>query len=301
MHIGRCCLRSLVIVLLVSSSVSAATRLQVAATIFPLYDLVRQVAGERAEVVLLVPPGASPHTIAFTPGTVRQLAGSQCLFVIGHGLDDWAAQLADHAGVAQTIVVDAGIPLRTAEHAEHGHGGRRGQTASHGAVDPHYWLAIPHAQQIVQTIATTLKRLDPAGRQEYERRAGAYQQQLQAADAAIRRGFAEIARRDVAFFHAAFTYFAAAYGLHVVATFEEVPGREPGPQRVAAFLRRVRAYRLRALFVEPQLDIGPIKSLARDLGVTLYELDPLGGSAGRESYLAMMHYNATRIAAALRE
>ena len=301
MRIGQRCLMIIVIVLVVSSRGWAAPRLQVAATIFPLYDLVRQVAGERAEVVLLVPPGASPHTIAFAPGTVRQLAGSQCLFVIGHGLDDWAAQLADHAGVTQTVVVDVRIALRAAEHGAHGHDGRPKQPTHHGAVDPHYWLAIPHAQQIVRTIATTLSTLDPAGRKEYEQRAAAYQQQLQAADDAIRRVFADVARREVAFFHTAFTYFAAAYGLRIVATFEEAPGREPGPQRVAAFLRRVRAHRLRALFVEPQLDTGPITSLARDLGVTLHELDPLGGRAGRESYLAMMHYNATRIAAALRE
>ena len=63
MHIGRRCLVSMVIVLVVSSSAWAAPRLQVAATIFPLYDLVRQVAGEHAKVVLLVPPGASPHTV----------------------------------------------------------------------------------------------------------------------------------------------------------------------------------------------------------------------------------------------
>ncbi len=301
MHIGRRCLVSMVIVLVVSSSAWAAPRLQVAATIFPLYDLVRQVAGEHAKVVLLVPPGASPHTVAFTPGTVRQLAGSQCLFVIGHGLDDWAAQLAEHAGVTRTVAVDARIALRAAKHEEHGHGGRQVQTAHQDALDPHYWLAIPHAQQIVQTIATALSTLDPAGRKAYEQRAAAYDQQLQAADDAIRRMLADLPRRDVAFFHPAFTYFAAAYGLRIVATFEEAPGREPGPQRVAAFLRRVRTHRLRALFIEPQLDTGPITSLARDLGVTLHELDPLGGPAGRESYLAMMHYNATRIAAALRE
>jgi ABC-type Zn uptake system ZnuABC Zn-binding protein ZnuA len=301
MHSGCRLLLSLVGVLIVSSSVWAAPRLQVAATIFPLYDLVRQVAGARAEVVLLVPPGASPHTVAFTPGTVRRLAGSQCLFVIGHGLDDWAARLAEQAGVAQTVIVDTGIALRVAEHGEHGHGSGPGQTAPHGAVDPHYWLAIPHAQHIVRTITATLSRLDPAGREEYERRTVAYQRQLQEADDAMRRVLAGVARREVAFFHPAFTYFAATYGLQIVATFEETPGREPGPQRVATFLRRVRAHQLRVLFIEPQLDSGPITSLARDLGVTLHQLDPLGGSRGRESYLAMMHYNATRIAAALRE
>ena len=57
---------------LVWATPASATPLKVAATIFPLYDLVRQVAGPAVEVVLLVPPGGSPHTFTVKPGTVRR-------------------------------------------------------------------------------------------------------------------------------------------------------------------------------------------------------------------------------------
>jgi ABC-type Zn2+ transport system substrate-binding protein/surface adhesin len=66
-------------------------------------------------------------------------------------------------------------------------------------------------------------------------------------------------------------------------------------------LRRLREYNLRVLFIEPQLSAAPLRSLARDVGVTLQELDPLGGIEGRESYLALMRFNAAQIASALRE
>jgi ABC-type Zn2+ transport system substrate-binding protein/surface adhesin len=55
------------------------------------------------------------------------------------------------------------------------------------------------------------------------------------------------------------------------------------------------------LFLEPQLSAAPLRGLAQDLGVSLRMLDPLGGGAGRESYIAMMQFNAAQIAAALRE
>src|SRR5712691_1931950 len=83
---------------------SPSAPLKVAATIFPLYDLVRQVAGSGVEVVLLVPPGASPHTFAVKPGTVRALTGCVAVFTIGHGLDDWVTRLAQEVGVKRTIV-----------------------------------------------------------------------------------------------------------------------------------------------------------------------------------------------------
>jgi ABC-type Zn uptake system ZnuABC Zn-binding protein ZnuA len=70
---------------------------------------------------------------------------------------------------------------------------------------------------------------------------------------------------------------------------------------VREFLRQVRDHQLRVLFIELQLNAASLQALARDIGVGLTLLDPLGGSAGREHYLAMMRFNAAQIAAALRE
>ena len=44
---------------------------KVAATIFPIYDIARNVAGDKAEVVLITPPGASPHTFEITAEQIR--------------------------------------------------------------------------------------------------------------------------------------------------------------------------------------------------------------------------------------
>jgi ABC-type Zn uptake system ZnuABC Zn-binding protein ZnuA len=279
----------------------AAPRLKVAATIFPLYDLVRSVAGPEVEVVLLIPPGASPHTFEAKPGTIRALTDSAAVFAIGHRLDDWAARLAQEAGVSRTMVVDAQISLQALEHELSGHGAVPAHGHQHGAVDPHYWLAIPNAMRIVHTIAAALGDLDPAAKQAYEQRAVAFGKQLQAVDDEIRQMLQPLSKRDIATFHPAFGYFAEAYDLHVVATFEPSPGMEPGPRQVEAFLRQIEAHQLRVLFVEPQLPRQPLEGLARDLGVMLQELDPLGGGQGRDSYIAMMRFNAAQIAAALHE
>jgi ABC-type Zn uptake system ZnuABC Zn-binding protein ZnuA len=118
---------------------------------------------------------------------------------------------------------------------------------------------------------------------------------------AIRRLLMDVPRREIATFHRAFDYFAEAYGLDVVAVFEPVPGKEPGPRDVEAFQRQVRAHKLHTVFIEPQLSEAALRGLTQDLGITLRKLDPLGGSQGVESYIAMMQFNAAQIAAALRE
>ena len=278
-----------------------AAPLKVAATIFPLYDLVRQVAGPAVEVVLLVPPGASPHTFTVKPGTARALTGCIAVFTIGHGLDDWATRLAQEAGVKRTIVTDAGITLRRGYSEHHRAGQAQSQTATHDAVDPHYWLSIPNAILMVQFIAEIFAQLDPAAQADYQQRAVAYQEQLRSTDGEIRRLLADLPRRDSATFHMAFAYFAEAYGLKVVAVFESVAGKEPGPRYVEAFQRQVRAHKLRTVFVEPQLSETALRGLSQDLGITLQKLDPEGGVQGVENYIALMQYNAAQIAAALRE
>ena len=293
---------SLLLVMVTSAwGATASAPVKVAATIFPLYDLVRQVAGASAEVVLLVPPGASPHTFTVKPGTVRVLTGCAAVFTIGHGLDDWAARLAQEAGVKRTIVTDAGVPLRRGYHEHHGAGHARSQSAAHDAVDPHYWLSIPNAIRMVQFIAEILAQLDPVSQAEYQQRAATYQEQLRRADDEIRGLFSDLPRRDIATFHMAFAYFADAYGLNVVAVFEPAPGKEPGPRHVEAFQRQVQAHKLHTVFIEPQLSEAALRGLSQDLGVTLRKLDPEGGSQGVESYIALMHYNAAQIAATLRE
>ena len=303
----KACTRAMLCGLLLSVSTLAwsaptlAAPLKVAATIFPLYDLVRQVAGSAVEVILLVPPGASPHTFSVKPGTVRTLTGCVAIFTIGHGLDDWAARLAQEAGVQHTIVTDAGVPLRRGYSEPHGAGHTQAHTAAQDAIDPHYWLSIPNAMRMVQSIAEVLGQLDPAAQTAYQQRASAYQEQLRSADAEIRRLLADLPRRDIATFHMAFAYFADTYGLNVVAVFEPAPGKEPGPRYVEAFQRQVRAHKLHTVFIEPQLSEAALRGLSQDLGITLRKLDPEGGVQGVESYIALMQYNAAQIAAALRE
>jgi ABC-type Zn uptake system ZnuABC Zn-binding protein ZnuA len=264
---------------------SEEARPTVATTIFPLYDITRQVAGPAVEVALMLPPGASPHTFEPTPSQVRALARARMVLVIGHGLDDWAAGLARSAGVSSVVVVDRGVALRR---------------EAGGTIDPHYWLAPANARAIAHTVADELEGLVPARRAEIQLALTSYLGRLDAVEAEVRGMLADLPARRIATFHDAFGYFAEAFGLEVAAVFEPYPGREPGPRFVAEFQRQVRASGVRTLFAEPQLSLDPLRPLARDLGVTLSVLDPLGGVAGRDTYLDLLRFNARQVAAAVR-
>jgi ABC-type Zn uptake system ZnuABC Zn-binding protein ZnuA len=167
-------------------------------------------------------------------------------------------------------------------------------------VDPHYWLAAPNAKTITRTVAAELARLAPGRGAEVDRRLAAYLARLDAADAEVRRLLGDLPTRQIATFHDAFGYFADASGLQVGATFEPYPGLEPSPRFVVEFQKKVQAAAVRVVFTEPQLSIESLRPIARDLGVTLAVLDPLGGLPGREGYVELLLFNARAVASATR-
>jgi ABC-type Zn2+ transport system substrate-binding protein/surface adhesin len=161
-------------------------------------------------------------------------------------------------------------------------------------------LSIPNAATIARTVGAELERLSPERGADIRRSLTAYLGRLDVADAEVRRLLADLPTRRIATFHDAFGYFAEAYGLEIAAVFEPSPGREPGPRFVLEFQRTIQAAGVRVVFSEPQLSVDVIRPIARDLGVTLSVLDPLGGLPGRETYPDLMRFNARQVAAAAR-
>jgi ABC-type Zn uptake system ZnuABC Zn-binding protein ZnuA len=265
---------------------------RVAATISPLADIVREIAGSSVAVIRILPAGVSPHTFEPSPGTARDLTRTRTIFAIGHGLDDWVVTLAAASGVSRVVRADAGLPLRPVAHRDNSRDGGE-------LVDPHYWLSCANAKKIAETVERELASLFPDQAGAFASRRASYAARLDSLDAEIRSTLAHLPNRDIATFHDAFEYFAADYGLRVVAVFEPYPGREPGPRFVRDFERKVRQSEVRAVFAEPQLSVDLLKPITQDLGVSLSVLDPLGGVPGRESFVDMMRFNAGQLARSL--
>ncbi len=275
----------------------AQGKLPVVASFSILGDLAQRVGGERVAVTTLVGPDGDAHVFEPGPGDARAVAAAQVLVVNGLGFEGWMDRLKQAAGFAGVeAVASAGIePLTMAEADGGGHGG----------VDPHAWHNVANAQAYVRNIAAALESADPAGAETYRANAAAYQAELAELDAAIRADIAVVpaAERVVVTSHDAFGYFAAAYGIEVVAPQGFSTDSEASAASVAGLIRQIRAHGVRAVFVENIADPRLIEQIGRETGATvggvLYSdaLSPPAGPAG--SYVAMMRHNAESIARAL--
>lgn len=273
--------------------------LVVGATIFPLADMVEQIGGERVRVALLILPGTTEHSSDLQPQVLAEMEQAKVLFAIGHGLDDKLVARVEQAYGVPVKVVDRGIALRDFALSGAADLSEEGEEDEHldSGTDPHYWLTIPNGVNMARTIADELMALDPAGRDAYEQNYAQYAKELQSAETSLQKQTASLKQRNFMAMHNAWGYFARAYGLKLVATYEPTEGREPSLTQLQQLGQVVKQYGIKAFYAEPQkASTAAVSFLQREFELKILTLDPVGGIAFDDSYIEMMHRNIDAIA-----
>jgi zinc transport system substrate-binding protein len=279
---------------------AAFARPSVVVSIHPLYDLVRQLAGDDADVVRVLAPGASPHTFDPSPRDVARLVRAD-LVVMNGGLDLWLRGLVEASGARAPIVEVIGLDAVRRALAE-GFPELVALTAAGATAgfNTHVWLDPLVMAAALPDLAEALAGVDPGRADAYRARSEALVAELEALDAELRITLAPIAGAAFVPFHDAWPYFAARYGLDLVVEIEPFPGREPSPAYLREALRLIRASGASAVFSETQLERRPAEVVAAEAGVALFELDPLGGFDGRDRYQDLLRWNAAVLLEGLR-
>jgi zinc transport system substrate-binding protein len=287
----------------------------VAATILPLGDFCRQIGGDRVNVQVLIPPGASPHAFEPAPSVMASASRARVFVYVGAGLEPWADKLLRARGPGDLVVVEAsrGVPLlgTTEQHHDHSkaedrdrgdhHPGKETVHDSHLGGNPHLWLDPVLAQEICRKIAAALIQADPNHSAHYEANLKAYLATLEGLNREIEQHASRWRLRDYVTFHPAFSYFARRYGLKEVGIIEAAPGREPTPRHLQDLVATIRRSGIKVVFAEPQLNPRVAEVIAQEAGAKVLMLDPMGGRPPYgDDYVGLMRYNLSMLDQALK-
>jgi manganese/iron transport system substrate-binding protein len=268
-------------------------KVQVAATISVIQNMVERVGGDRVETFSIVPVGGSPETFQPSPRDAGRISESRVIFENGAGLDTWVEDLVESAGNEEQLVVKLSEGLEPLEGGEH----------EHAEGNPHFWLDVQYARHYVLRIQDALMEVDPEGAEEYEANAEEYLAELEELDGYIRQKAQDIPeeRRKLVTLHDAFPYFAKAYGFELVGVVLENPEAEPSSREVTELVSKIEEERVPAVFTEPQFNSALADTIAQEAGVEVYELytDTLVEDETGDTYEAMMRTNIDRISEAL--
>jgi zinc/manganese transport system substrate-binding protein len=291
-----------------SSPAAGQPRLKVIASFSILGDMVREVAGERIELTVLVGPDQDAHAYQPVPGDARAVAAARVLVVNGLGFEGWMERLARSAPFSGSrVVASQGVvdPLRMAEEPREGQSTRRVQRPARAVPDPHCWQDLANGRLYVRNIATALSEADPANAAYYRERASAYDRQLAALDGWVRQQIAAVpaGKRKVITGHDAFGYFGRAYGVTFHAPTGISTDEEPSARDVAALIRLIRREGIKAIFIENMSNPRLVEQIARDaggvVGPRLY-VDALSRPGGpADSYAAMFRHNVPALVAGM--
>lgn len=281
--------------------------IRVVATTGIIGDVVASVAGDAANVTVLMAANQDPHAYHSTAGDLRLAADAHVVFVNGWRLEESLIDdLTRGASGTPIAPLSAGIEPRLFADGDSG----SGENNREYRVDPHVWLAPLNVLQWVNNVESTLISLDPDNAESYAQRADAFRSKLEELDSYYRERIEVITpeRRVLVTNHDAFGYFADAYGFEVVGTV--IPGdstlAEPASGDLAALLRRMEESSVCSIFVEQSANQQLAEQLAADLDhcetvqvVPLYSGALGEPGSGAESYLEMMRVNIDAIVEAL--
>ena len=271
----------------------AADKVKAVASFSILGDMVKQVGGDRIDVITLVGPDGDAHVYEPTPADAKNLATAQILFTNGLGFEGWMDRLEKSSGFrGKVMVASTGVKPRTMVEDE--------KTVT----DPHAWQSLANGKLYVANIRDGLIAVDPEGKSVYEANAAKYLDALAKEEADVRAALAALPqeRRKIITSHDAFGYFGAAYGLEIVAPEGVSTESEASAKDVVKIIRQIKAERIPAVFMENITDHRLLDQIASETGAKiggeLYTdaLSPPDGPA--PTYLDMFRHNVGALTAA---
>lgn len=225
----------------------AEDRLQIVATVFPAYDFARAVAGEYADVSLLLPPGAESHSYEPTPADILTVQNCDLFLYLGGESDAWvdtilssvepkgtALRMIDCVELLEEVTV-AGMQEED-DHEDHG----AGEVVEY---DEHVWTSPRNAAAITQAIGDKMAELAPAHGAQFETNTADYTGKIDALDGEFTAFFDALPDKTIVFGDRfPLRYFAETYGLRYYAAF---PGcstqTEPSASTIAFLTDKVQS------------------------------------------------------------
>ncbi len=254
-------------------------KINVLVSILPQKEFVESIAGDKVNVIVLLPPGASPATYSLTSQDLINIQKAKIYFRIGLLPFEKAteSQLRELNPGLKIVNASSVVELRKIG----------------SSIDPHLWLSplnmIKHCNQI--TLA--LSELKPGFKNFFEKNNQEYVSKLRELDSFLKNIFQNVSQKNFLVFHPSWGYFARDFGLNQIAI--EQDGKEPTASQLKELINLAREKKIRVVFVQKQFSKSIAESIASELNGVVVSIDPLA-----ENYLENMHFIGEKIASELK-
>ncbi len=228
---------------------SDSGKLKIISTVFPPYDLARQIAGDNAEISILLPPGSEIHN--YEPSAKDMIAIRNCdiFLYIGGENEQWAEKLInsnDTENVTAVKLIDY-VPTLSEDEDEHDHD--HDHEHEH-ETDEHIWTSPKNAQLMLSAVYDAICKVDPSNKQTYTKNKDAYAKQLSDLDNAYRSAVDNAKNKTIVLADKfPFRYLAHEYGLEFSSAFAACSDEsEPGVSTMIKLTKTIKENNIPAVY-----------------------------------------------------
>jgi zinc transport system substrate-binding protein len=286
-----------------AETAAAGEPIIVAVSILPQAEFVEKVGGDRVKTIVVIPPGADPHTYESSPREIEEISKSSMFVAVGVGMpfeDVWIDRFETiNSG---TLIVNSsdGIGLKelAGHHHHEGEGEHSGELEENREnesvedhehesaedheheseegneeLDPHIWTSPANAKIMVENVYKGLVEVDPGNETYYAQNRDAYLKELDALDSRIQEKLEGKKERNFMVYHPSWGYFAADYNLTMIPV--EIEGKEPSAQDLAKLVDLAKEKQVKVIFIQAQFNTRSAQAVAEEIGGEVIAVDPL--------------------------
>jgi len=265
-------------VLLASSLLYA--KINIVASILPEQTFIKAIAGDKADISLMVKPGNEPHSYEPKPSQMKDIAAANIYFAIGVEFENtWLKRFEDLN--KNMKIVDLSKHIKKMPMREHHHHDIKASSKSdtsreniHEGLDPHIWTSPANVRIIAKDIYENLVKIDNKNKAYYKNNYDKFVNYIIDTDNQIKQILANN-KNSMKFmvFHPAWGYFARDYGLVQLAI--ESGGKNPKPQQVIYLIKEAKKEKVKAIFTEPEFSTKVANQIAKEAGIPVLKASPL--------------------------
>lgn len=277
-------MKRLILFLMVTSIIYG--KMNVATTIFPVYDAVKVVGGDKVDTTLLIKPGIEPHSFEPSPRDISEINRSEILMYLDDSMETWIHKFESNI---ETLVfrVSEGVAFMEEEEEEDDHGHHH----HHHSRDPHIWLDPVRYMEVVENIYEKLVEIDGENKDYYNANYEEYIEKLED----LHEGYEDMARnvrykKIIYAGHFSFGYMVDRYDLEYETVYKNFsPNSGISPRDLQKIIVVVRESGQGYIYQEALVNSKTADLISEETGADILLLHQLGG-VSKDEYKDGMGY-----------
>ncbi len=271
-----------------------STRLTVATTVAPITSIAAGIAGDRADIIGIVPEGTNSHTFEPPPQTAKLLERADLVLVNGLQLEEPTFELAEANAKEGSEIIKIGEQVLPESDYIYDFS----FPEEDGKPNPHLWTDPTYAIRYAGVIKDALVRRDPANADYYSANHDAFVAEATELSEALKKDQATVPAGglELLTYHDAYAYFAKTYGWTVIGAVQPSNFEDPQPKEIARLVDQIRAEQVPVIFGSEVFPSKVLEQIAAETGARYEDTlrdDDLPGAPGdpEHSWLGLMRYN----------